>query len=127
MELGYRKQTTLPFTETVEKARAELAKEGFGVITEIDAQETFRKKLDVDFDNYVILGVCHPASAHKVLEVDKELGLLLPCNVIVYETSGSVFISAILPTVAMQVANNPALTPLAEEIEEKLKKAVDAV
>jgi uncharacterized protein (DUF302 family) len=127
MEIGYKKQTQLSFVDALQKTREELAKEGFGVITEIDVKETFKKKLNVDFGNYVILGACQPASAHKVLQIDKEIGLLLPCNVIAYEDNGKVFVSTILPAVAMGMMENPALAPIAKEVEEKLKKVIDAI
>jgi len=127
MEFSYKKQTTLKFDEALEKVRNELAKEGFGVITEINAKETFKKKLNVDFENYVILGACHPTTAHKVLAMEKEMGLLLPCNVIVYGENGDVTISTILPTIAMSMVENPALAPIAKEVEEKLKRVIDAI
>src|SRR5665647_2504188 len=127
MQYSYKKQVNLPFAEAENKIREELAKEGFGIITEINAKETFKKKLDVDFENYIILGACQPASAHKVLRIDKEIGLLLPCNVIIYEDNGKVFVSAILPTVVLDMANKLELASTAKEIEEKLKKVVDGV
>ncbi len=127
MNYGYQKQVNLPFTEVVEKIRAALAEEGFGIITEIDAQATFKKKLDVEFSPYLILGACQPKSAHTVLQIDKELGLLLPCNVIVYEDAGTVTVSAIMPAALMEAVGKPGLRELADEIEAKLKKAVDRV
>jgi len=127
MKYGYKRKVELPFAEAVEKTKAELAKEGFGVITEIDVKATFKKKLDVDYDNYLILGACNPAFAHQALSSEKDIGLLLPCNVLVYEEGGEVFVSAIVPTVAMSVASNASLEHLATEVEEKLKKAVNAV
>lgn len=127
MELGYKKQISLPFQEAVEKTKDALAKVGFGIITEIDVKETFRKKLDVDFENYMILGACHPASAFSVLQTDKELGLLLPCNVVVYEDKKKINVSAILPTVAMSMVGRAGLESVAKEIEEKLKEAVDSI
>jgi len=127
MIYSYKKQVSLSFTEAEKKTREELAKEGFGIITEINAKETFRKKLDADFENYVILGACQPASAYKVLQIDKEVGLLLPCNVVVYEDSGKTYVSAILPTVAMGMVENSDLAPIAKEIEEKLKRSVDSI
>ncbi|PJA87287.1 MAG: ABC transporter ATP-binding protein [Candidatus Moranbacteria bacterium CG_4_9_14_3_um_filter_42_9] len=127
MIYGYKKQVSLSFAEAEKKAREELAKEGFGIITEINAKETFRKKLDADFENYVILGACLPASAYKVLQIDKEVGLLLPCNVVVYEDRGKTYVSAILPTVAMGMVENSDLAPIAKEIEEKLKRSVDSI
>ena len=117
----------MPFEEAEKKTREELAKEGFGIITEINVKATFKKKLDVDFDNYIILGACQPKSAYNVLQIDKEIGLLLPCNVIVYQDKGNVFVSAILPSVAMGMVENPDLTPIAREVEERLKKVVDAI
>lgn len=127
MIYGYKKHVSLSFAEAEKKVREELAKEGFGIITEINAKETFRKKLDADFENYIILGACQPASAYKVLEIDKEVGLLLPCNVIVYEDSGETYVSAILPTVAMGMVENSDLAPIAKEIEDKLKRSVDSI
>jgi uncharacterized protein (DUF302 family) len=127
MQYGYKKQTPLKFSEAVERVRKELEKEGFGIITEINVKETFRKKLDVDFADYIILGACHPATAYKVLELEKEMGLLLPCNVIVYQEGDFVSVSAVLPTVAMGMVENINLMPVAKEVEEKLKNVIDAV
>ncbi|MDE2078977.1 MAG: DUF302 domain-containing protein [Patescibacteria group bacterium] len=126
MHYGYTKQIALPFADAVEKTRAALQTEGFGVLTEIDVKATLKKKLDKDVDNYLILGACNPPFAAKALEAEKEIGLLLPCNVIVYEDGGNVFVSAILPSVAMQMVENPALADIAGQVEEKLKRAVDA-
>ena len=127
MKIGYKKQVDLSFVDAEKKAREELAKEGFGIITEINAKETFKKKLDVFFENYIILGACQPKSALKVLRIDKEIGLLLPCNVIIYEEDGKVYVSAIIPSVAMGMVNNADLAPIASGIEEKLKRVVDSV
>jgi uncharacterized protein (DUF302 family) len=127
MKFGYKKQVPLSFVAAVEKAKKELANEGFGIITEINAKETFKKKLEVDFENYIILGACQPASAYKVLQIDKELGLLLPCNVIIYEEDKKVYISAILPKTIMNGAGNEALDKIAQEIELKLRKVVDKI
>lgn len=127
MKYGYRKKITLPFDETVEKVKEALAKEGFGVLTEIDVKATMKKKLDVDYDNYLILGACNPKFAYKALQEDKEIGLLLPCNVIVYEDNGGVYVSAIAPSVAMSVVENPNLLPLAQEVEKRLISIVDTL
>ncbi|KKQ53463.1 MAG: hypothetical protein US70_C0003G0006 [Parcubacteria group bacterium GW2011_GWD2_38_11] len=127
MEYGYKKQLNISFAEAERKTRDELAKEGFGIITEINAKETFKKKLNVDFENYLILGACQPDSAHKILQADKELGLLLPCNVIVYEKNGKIFVSTILPKAMMGAMENAAVAEIAEEVEEKLKKVVDNI
>ncbi len=127
MHYGYSKQVSLPFDEAVTKIKETLQSVGFGILTEIDVKATMKKKLDVDYDNYLILGACNPPFAHKALQAEKEIGLLLPCNVIVYEDQGHVHVSAILPSVGMQMVENPALAEIASEVEEKIKSAVDAV
>jgi len=127
MSYSYKKQVSLPFSEAVEKTKEELKKEGFGVLTEIDVKATMKKKLDVDYENYIILGACNPAFAHKALQAEKEIGLLLPCNVIVYEDKGDVFVSAIVPSVAMGMVKNSSLPEIAREVEEKLKRAIDNI
>lgn len=124
---GYKKQISMPYKDAVEKTKEELKKQGFGVLTEIDVKATLKKKLDVDFDNYVILGACNPSFAYESLKAEQDIGLLLPCNVIVYEKSGKTFVSSILPTAAMGMVQNETLKEIAEEVEEKLKKAVDSV
>ncbi len=126
MNYGYKKQVNASFSEAVEKTREELAKEGFGVLTEIDVRSTLKKKLDVDYGNYIILGACNPPFAYKALQEEKDIGLLLPCNVIVYEDAGKVFVSAILPAVAMGMVDSRPLAKIATTVEEKLKKVVDA-
>ena len=107
----------------------ELKKEGFGVLTEIDVRETLRKKLDVDFPRYVILGACNPPFAHRALTAEPDLGLLLPCNVVVHEDpSGHAGVSALKPTeVFGRLVENPAMGRLAEEVEERLVRALDRV
>lgn len=127
MDYGYKKQVNIPFTEAVQKIREQLAKEGFGVLTKIDVKTTLKKKLDVEYDNYVILGACNPPLAYEALKTEKEIGLLLPCNVIVYEDSGRVFASAILPTMAMEMINNSSLADIAEKVEEKIKRAINNI
>ena len=127
MNYGYKKQLNVPFAEAVEKTKAGLADEGFGILTEIDVKATLKKKLDVEYDNYVILGACNPPFAYQALQAEKEIGLLLPCNVIVYEDSGKIFVSAILPTVAMGMVDQPGLDDIAIKVEEKLKKVIDTL
>jgi uncharacterized protein (DUF302 family) len=124
---GYKKQVNTSFDEAVSKARDELKKEGFGILTEIDVKATLKKKLDVDYDSYIILGACNPPFAHKALKAEKDIGLLLPCNVVVYEGNGKVFVSAILPTVAMAMVDNPGLKEIAKDVEAKLKKVIDNI
>lgn len=125
MTYGYKKQLPIPFAEALLRTRVELAKEGFGILTEIDVKATLKKKLDVDYENYVILGACNPPFAYQALKVEKEIGLLLPCNVVVYEENGKSSVSAILPTVAMETVGNSSLISIAKQVEEKLKKVVD--
>ena len=125
MNYGVKKQINYPFTDAVTKTKAALSEEGFGILTEIDVKATLKKKLNADWGNYVILGACNPPFAFQALQAEKEIGLLLPCNVIVYEDAGRVFVSAIRPTVAMEKIKNPALVDIAKEVEDKLTKAIN--
>jgi len=127
MKYGYKRKVPLPFGEAVENVRSELSKEGFGVLTEIDVKATLKKKLGIEHDNYLILGACNPPFALKALQAEKDIGLLMPCNVIVYEDGGKVFVSAVMPTVAMRVVGNTSLAEAGKTVEEKLKKVVDNV
>ncbi len=124
---GYTKKTNLSFQQAVEKIKETLKEQGFGILTEIDVKATLKKKLGVDFENYLILGACNPPLAYKALQAEHDIGLLLPCNVIVYEKEGEVFVSALLPSKALSIVDSPELSEVAEEAEEKLKKAVDNV
>ncbi len=122
------KKVNMSWEEAVEKTRAALAKEGFGVLTEIDVQATLKKKLDKDFNKYIILGACNPPYAYQALTVETEIGLLLPCNVIVYvNDKDETVVSAIDPTVAMSMIDNPALSLMAKEVKEKLQKVVESL
>ncbi|MFA4818999.1 MAG: DUF302 domain-containing protein [Patescibacteria group bacterium] len=125
MNYGYKKQFNGSWTQAVAKIKTELAEQGFGILTEIDVKAALKNKLDIDYDNYVILGACNPPFAYQALQAEKDIGLLLPCNVIVYEDKGKVFVAAILPTVAMDMVDNSALADIATEVEAKLKIAVD--
>ncbi len=127
MEYGYKREVEYSFDEALAKLRQELPKEGFGVLTEIDVKATLKTKLDADFDKYIILGACNPPFAYKALQAEKDIGLLLPCNIIVYEDAGDTFISAIVPTVAMNMVENEKLGGIAVEVEAKLKKVIDSV
>ncbi|MFA5796408.1 MAG: DUF302 domain-containing protein [Candidatus Woesearchaeota archaeon] len=124
---GYKKETSLAFSQAVEKVKEELSREGFGVLTEIDVKATLKKKLDVDYEDYVILGACNPPFAYKALQAEKDIGLFLPCNVIIYADNGKTFVSAILPTKAMALVHNPQLVKIAQEAEQKLKQVIDRV
>lgn len=127
MTYGHKRQVTLEYEDAVRRVREELQKEGFGILTEINVKETLKKKLNVDFDNYVILGACNPPFAYKALQDERDIGLLMPCNVIVYEQAGKTYIAATRPTVTMSSVKNDKLAPLAAQIESKLKKAIDSV
>ena len=124
---NYKKPITLSYTDAVAKVKDELKKEGFGVLTEIDVKQTLKTKLNVDFDDYIILGACNPPLAYQALTAERDIGVLLPCNVIVYVQSGKTFVSAVLPTVQLGKVGNPKLLPIAEQVESKLKRVVDAV
>ena len=116
------------FEDAIEKVTGELKKEGFGVLTEIDLKSTLKKKLDVDFYNYRILGACNPPYAYKALLAENKIGTMLPCNVIVQErTPGEIEISAVDPIASMQAIENPELGALAHEIREKLQSVIDSV
>src|SRR3989344_8446619 len=124
---GYRRITIKPFAQAVEDIRESLKTEGFGIITEIDAQKTLKEKIGVEFSPYVILGACNPKLAHQALLSDPEIGLLLPCNVLVYVHEGKTHISTMRPTAfAELVKDNVTFCRLAAQAEELLKKAVDA-
>lgn len=121
------KSLTGSFETIVIKVKDALKREGFGVLTEINVRETLKKKLNVDYQNYLILGACHPQSAYKALEEEKEIGLLLPCNVIVYEEKGVVTVSAIRPTIAMGMVENKNVVVLAQEVEARLERVIHAL
>ena len=122
---GYSKKMTTTFEKVIEKTKEELKKEGFGVLTEIDIKTTLKKKIDVNMDNYTILGACHPPSAYQSIQSEIEIGLMLPCNVIVYQKNGEVFVSAIKPSVAMGMIENENLGAVASDIELRLKTVID--
>jgi uncharacterized protein (DUF302 family) len=117
----------IPHEQAVEAAKEALKSEGFGVLTEIDVKATLKKKLDVDFRKYIILGACNPPMAYKALSTELEIGLLLPCNVIVYEEGDGSVVSAIDPIEAMAVVDNPKLKPVAEQVRAKLERVIDSL
>lgn len=127
MSYGMSKEVNLDFNEAVEKVKEGLQGEGFGVLMEIDVKETLKKKLNVDYEDYVILGVCNPPSAYKVLQTEKEIGLLLPCNVIIYSQGGKTIVSAINPVKMVSIVNNKNLKEVSHQIKKKLKKVVEAI
>jgi uncharacterized protein (DUF302 family) len=129
-EKDYAFATTVqvPYEETVSRVINALKEAGFGVLTEIDVKATLKKKLNVDFRKYVILGACNPPYAHQTLQADLDVGLLLPCNVVVYETDDNKsHVSAINPIAALKVIENQKLKEIAAEVSEKLKKVIEKV
>ncbi|MBL7056366.1 DUF302 domain-containing protein [Candidatus Woesearchaeota archaeon] len=127
MEYGIKKEVSISYEGAVQKAREELQKEGFGVLTEIDVKATLKKKLDLDMDNYIILGACNPPLAHQALEAEQDIGLMLPCNVIVYEKDGKVYVSGVRPSAAMSMIENEKLAELASKVEEKMEKVISSI
>jgi uncharacterized protein (DUF302 family) len=128
MSYTFSTTVSLSFDDAIAKVTEELKKEGFGILTEIDVKSTLKKKLDVDFYNYRILGACNPPYAYKALLAEDKIGTMLPCNVIVQEkTPGSVEISAVDPMASMQAVDNPTLGEVADEIRAKLQKVINAL
>jgi uncharacterized protein (DUF302 family) len=127
MDYGFSKNTDMPYEKAVEKVTDELKKEGFGVLTSIDVKDTLKKKIDVDFKKYVILGACNPPLAHKALESEEQLGLLLPCNVIVYENNGGSTVAIFDPMIMTQLIDNEKLKTVAQEVQNKMKRVFEAV
>jgi len=127
IDYGFSKTVNLPYDEAVEKVTAELKKEGFGVLTSIDVKDTLKKKIDVDFKKYIILGACNPQIAHKALQKEEQLGLLLPCNVVVYEKENKTVISVFDPMLITKVIDNEELKPIAEEVKAKMERVLKAV
>jgi len=125
---GIQKTLDLGFDEALAKVPEALKAEGFGVLTEIDVQATLKKKLDVDFRRYRILGACNPSFAHQALQHSLDIGMLMPCNVIVYETdAGKTVVSAVDPMQTMAAQGDPAMRPLAEQVQEKLRRVIDSL
>ena len=116
------------FEQSIGLVTDALKKEGFGVLTEIDVKATFKKKLDLDFKKYTILGACNPGFAHKAITAEDKIGTMLPCNVVVQEVSGNkVEVTAVDPMASMQAIENPDLGCIASEVREKLKKVIDSL
>jgi uncharacterized protein (DUF302 family) len=124
---GFTKELDIPYETVIERVREALKKEGFGVLTEIDVKEKMKEKLGLDMRKYIILGACNPPNAYKAILTEENIGLMLPCNVIVYEKGSKTVLSVIRPTVAMQMIDNVELQKVAEVVEGLLKKAFDAI
>ncbi len=123
---GFSLEVPLPYDRAVERAREELAKEGFGVLTEIDVKATMKKKLDVEFRPYIILGACNPPLAHQALSALPDIGLLLPCNVIVYATDdpGRSLVAVIDPVTQLEITGDEQIRPIAEQVRGKLERVL---
>ncbi len=128
MSYYFSKKLNVPFEEAESAVRDALAKEGFGILTEIDVKATLKKKLDVDFRNYKILGACNPPFAYQALQAEDRIGLMLPCNVIVQETlDGGVEVAAVDPIASMQAVDNAELGTVAEEVRDKLRTVIEGL
>lgn len=124
---NFSKEISLTYDEALKLVPEKLKEQGFGILTEIDVKETMKKKLDVDFPRYKILGACNPPFAHKALTAEVEIGTLLPCNVVVYEKDDKTILSIMKPSIAMSMVDNPGLKDIAVEVEGKLKSVFDSL
>lgn len=127
MEYGLSKETNYSFEEAVEKTTASLKEAGFGILTTIDMKETLKNKIDADIDKYVILGACNPTFAYKGLQMEQEIGLLLPCNVIVYEKDGKIRVSIMNPEIMTSVTGNNELSGFGTEVKKILSEALERI
>jgi len=128
MSYYFAKTLTVGFDEAVRRTTEALKHEGFGIITEIDVKDTFKKKLNADFRSYRILGACNPTLAHEALQIEDKVGTMLPCNVVVQDLGGGrTEVAAIDPVASMQAIENPRLKSAAERVQAKLKKVVDSL
>ena len=126
---GISTTVSLPYHQAVERTRDALANEGFGILTEIDVAATLRKKLEIEFRPYIILGACNPPLAHRALEAELEIGLLLPCNVIVYAADDPehTVVAALDPVEALSLSGNDAIQPIAEDVRRRLQRVLTTV
>lgn len=124
---AYKRKVNLSIAKAREKAEEELKKEGFGILNEIDVKAILKEKLNIEREEYIILGACNPSFAHKALEQEQDLGLMLPCNLVVYAKKGSTIVAAIRPTVQMEKIGNAKLDEIAMQVEEKLKAVIDKI
>ncbi len=127
MSYGFSKPVSLSYDNAVERVTEELKKEGFGVLTTIDVKDTLKKKLDVDFNRYIILGACNPPFAYKALQAEEQIGLLLPCNIIVYEKEGRTIVGAFDPMSMTTMVDNEALKSIAEGVSVRLQRVLNAL
>lgn len=127
IEYGFVKELDTDFESALEAVKNSLREEGFNILAAIDVREKLQEKLGVDFHKYMILGACDPVSAHKALMAEEDIGLMLPYNVIVYESDGKSTVAAIRPTVAMEMIDNPDLRRIAKDVERRLKHVIDSL
>ncbi len=122
---GYGRALSIPYSSAVARAREALKAEGFGVLCEIDVRDKMKEKLGIDFPNYIILGACNPPLAHQTLQRDLNIGLLLPCNVVVYEQGGRTVVAAIDALRMLSIVDNPELAATAGQVNERLRRVID--
>jgi uncharacterized protein (DUF302 family) len=128
MKYYFAKTLATTFDDAIERVTTALATEGFGVLTEIDVAATLKKKLDIDFRKYRILGACNPTFAHKALTAEDKIGTMLPCNVVVQEIApGSIEVAAVDPIASMAGVDNPGLAPIATEVRDKLQRVIERI
>ncbi len=127
IEYGFVRELDTDFESAVEAVKNSLREEGFNILVSIDVREKLQEKLGIDFEKYVILGACDSVTAHKALMVEENIGLMLPCNVIVYERDGKAVVGVIRPTVAMQMIDNLDLHRIAKDVERRLKHVIDSL
>ncbi|BBX61459.1 ABC transporter [Mycobacterium saskatchewanense] len=130
MNLGISTSLTTSFDDAVARTRAALAEQGFGVLTEIDVKATLKAKLGHDMEDYLILGACNPPLAHRAIDANRQIGLLLPCNVVVRtdpDHAGAVLVEAMNPAMLVEVTGEPGLRPVSEEVTAKLQAAIDSL
>jgi uncharacterized protein (DUF302 family) len=124
---GFGAHLELPFEEAMIRTRAALKEQGFGVLTEIDVRQTLKEKLGAEFRRYVILGACNPALAHRALTAELDIGLLLPCNVVIYEEGSGAAVKVMDPQAALGLVANPAIAPIAAEARVRLEQALNTL
>jgi uncharacterized protein (DUF302 family) len=127
MQYGFSKDVALSYEDTINKVTGELKKEGFGVLTKIDVKDTLKNKIDVDFKKYSILGACNPTLAYKALQAEEDIGLLLPCNVVVYEKDEKSVVSILNPSLMKDIVSNESINSIADEVNEKLQRVLESV
>lgn len=127
LRYGYARTLDVAFADALDRTRVALQSEGFGVLAEIDLQAKLREKLGVERGRYVILGACNPPLANQALQADPEIGLLLPCNIVVYESDRGIVVAAIDATKMMSLVGDPAIEPVSRQVDEKLRRALDRV